>query len=126
MPYRALLRTLIEKKFVSGCIIFTPNGDIWWHIGTFPRIGESSLLDGYYLLSEWVTYPPSVRIAGVKFISFVNSYPNWWILINTQGYGSLILQKAVKNNYYFLCYLDESQEPLEIQKEIKIMADLFG
>ncbi|MFX0171731.1 MAG: hypothetical protein ACFE9L_07415 [Candidatus Hodarchaeota archaeon] len=126
MPYRALLRELMDKKIVSGCIIFTPSGDIWWHTGTFPRLNESSFIDGYYLLGEWVTYPSSVRVAGVKYLSFVNSYPDYWILINTQGYGSLILQMAVKNNYYFLCWLDDSQEPFDIQKEIKNMTDLFG
>ncbi|MFX0050654.1 MAG: hypothetical protein ACFFAJ_03975 [Candidatus Hodarchaeota archaeon] len=126
MPYRALLRKLMEKKIVSGCIIFTPSGDIWWHYGTFPSLNKSAFIDGYYLLGEWVTYPSSVRVAGVKYLSFVNSYPDYWILINTQGFGSLILQMAVKNNYYFLCWLDESQEPLDIQKEIKNMTDLFG
>jgi len=123
MPYREVLNKLLETKIILGCLIFTPSGDIWWHTGNFPQSGNKPL-DGYFLISEWVTYPQATEVAGVSYISFVNSYPDYWILTSTNDVGYLILQRA-PNKYLFLCYLDEDQNPLIIQKEIESMALLF-
>lgn len=123
MPYREILVDLFNKKTILGILILDPSGNIWHHVGIFPQANDR-YVDGYYLIYEWVTYPASIEVAGVQYLSLLNSYPEYWLLSAIKGEGSLILQKSVKN-YYFLVYLDESKEPAEIQKEIKIMADLF-
>ena len=123
MPYREILVDLFNKKKVLGVSILDPSGNIWHHVGIFPQ-ANGRYVDGYYLIYEWVTYPASIEVAGVKYLSLLNSYPEYWLLSAIKGEGSLILQKSAKD-YYFLAYLDESKEPAEIQKEIKIMADLF-
>ncbi|MHA1331120.1 MAG: hypothetical protein ACTSR2_08590 [Candidatus Hodarchaeales archaeon] len=123
MPYRKMLNALFESKKILGCIIINPSGDIWWHYGFFPQNGNKQM-DGYFLLSEWVTYPQNVQVAGVNYISFINSYPNYWILISTNDIGYLIIQKA-DNGYYFICYIPNDLDPLLIQKEISNMAKLF-
>ncbi len=123
MPYREILVDLFNKKKALGVLILDPSGNIWHHVGIFPQANDR-YVDGYYLIYEWVTYPASIEVAGVQYLSLLNSYPKYWLLSAIKGEGSLILQKSAKN-YYFLVYLDESKEPAEIQKEIKIMADLF-
>ena len=124
MPYREILVDLFNKRKILGVLILDPSGNIWHHVGIFPQANDR-YVDGYYLIYEWVTYPASIEVAGVQYLSLLNSYPEYWLLSAIKGEGSLILQKSVKKNYYFLCYLDESQDPAEIQKEIKIMAELF-
>lgn len=123
MPYRKILKKLMEKHVVTGCIILDPYGNIWWHTGAFPQV-NGTLVDGYYLLSEWVTFPSSVRVAGVEYTSLLNGYPNFWCLSNPKGYGSLIVQ-ICKNKYYMLCYLKDD-DPIEIQKEIARMGELYS
>lgn len=124
MPYREILVDLFNKRKILGVLILDPSGNIWHHVGIFPQANDR-YVDGYYLIYEWVTYPASIEVAGVQYLSLLNSYPEYWLLSAIKGEGSLILQKSVKKNYYFLSYLDESQDPAEIQKEIKIMAELF-
>jgi len=123
MPYREILVDLFKDKKILGVLILDPSGNIWHHVGIFPQANDR-YVDGYYLIYEWVTYPASITVAGVQYLSLMNSYPDYWLLSAIKGEGSLILQKTLKN-YYFLCYLDESIDAAEIQKEIKIMADLF-
>lgn len=123
MPYRKILQELIDKYIISGCVILDPGGNIWWHTGAFPQ-ADGALLDGYQLIFGWVTYPPSIRIAGVEYDSVINAYPEYWCLTNPEGHGSLVLQ-TTKNKYYFLCYLKDD-EPIAIQKKIAKMAALFG
>ena len=125
MPYRKIMQELFESEKILGCVILDPNGNIWWHRGFFPQKDERPL-DGYYLLSEWVTYPSYIMFCGVDYESALNSYPNTWILNNEHGYGSVVLQKAPKNGYYFLCYIRNPLDPHEVQQEIQKMADLFG
>ena len=124
MPYRTILQKLMDKHIITGCIIFDPSGNIFHHSGAFPQASKKSLVDGYYLLSEWVTFPSSIQVAGVKYISMLNAYPNYRCLTNPKGYGSLVVQ-ICKNKYYFLCYLKDD-DPLEKQKEIAKMGELFG
>jgi len=81
MPYRILLKRLMDQHIVTGCIILDPYGNIFYHAGAFPQAGEKNLVDGYYLLSEWVTFPSSIR---------------------------------------------KDEDPIEIQKEIAKMGELFG
>ncbi len=123
MPYRKILQELMDKYIISGCVILDPYGNTWWHTGAFPQV-NGALLDGYYLIYEWVTYPPSIRVAGVEYNSILNAYPDYWCLTNPEGHGSLVLQ-VTKNKYFFLCYLKDD-EPIEIQKEIAKMTALFG
>ena len=123
MPYRDILVDLFNKKKILGILILDPSGNIWHHVGVFPQ-AQDRYMDGYYLIYEWVTYPASIEIAGVQYLSLLNSYPDYWLLSAIKGEGSLILHKSSKN-YYFLAYLDESIDSSEVQKEIKIMADLF-
>ncbi len=123
MPYRKILQELMDKYIISGCVILDPYGNIWWHTGAFPQ-ANGALLDGYYLIYEWVTYPPSIQVAGVEYNSILNGYPDYWCLTNPEGHGSLVLQ-VTKNKYFILCYLKDD-EPIEIQKEIAKMAALFG
>ena len=125
MPYRKKLQELLNEKKISGVFIFTSNGDIFWHTGTFPQ-ADNKFIDGYKLLSDWMTYPSSITVAGVKYVSIMNAYPNYWVVTNPNNYGSLIFQHNSSLGYYFLCWLDSSQDPLEVQKEIKIMVDLFA
>ncbi|MHA1968965.1 MAG: hypothetical protein ACW964_14315 [Candidatus Hodarchaeales archaeon] len=125
MPYRGILNTLMTKDQISGLIILDSIGNIWWHGGLFPQ-HKNFLLDGYRLLSEWITYPESIKICGVNYTSFINSYPNYWILQSEMGKGSIIVQLCSKNKYYFLCYCKETQDPIKIQVKVKEMADLFG
>ncbi|MFX1285981.1 MAG: hypothetical protein ACFFB5_20225 [Promethearchaeota archaeon] len=124
MPYRAVLKRFMDKHIITGCIILDPYGNIFYHTGAFPQAGERNLVDGYYLLSEWVTFPSHIRLAGVKYITLMNAYPNYWCLTNPKGYGSLVIQ-ICKNKYYFLCYLKDD-DPIKMQKEIAKMAELFG
>ena len=112
----------MEEHIVTGCIILDPYGNIFYHTGAFPQINEA-LVDGYYLLSEWVTFPSSIKLAGVKYNSLINAYPNYWCLTNPKGHGSLIIQ-ICKNKYYFLCYLKDD-DPIEMQKEIAKIGELF-
>ena len=123
MPYREILVDLFNKRKILGVLILDPSGNIWHHVGKFPQENDR-YLDGYYLIYEWVTFPASIKVAGVEYISLLNSYPEYWLLSAVKGEGFLILQKSAKN-YYFLAYLDESKDPSVIQKEIKKMADLF-
>ena len=125
MPYRGILNTLITNNLISGFIILDSIGNIWWHTGTFPQ-SNKQLIDGYRLLSEWVTFPERIKICGVPYVSFINSYPIYWILKSQHAKGSIILQICPKNKYYFLCYCDETRDPIQIQPKIKEMADLFG
>ena len=124
MPYREVLRNLMKEHIVSGCLILDPYGNIFYHTGAFPQSGKKNLLDGYYILSTWVTYPQTVRIAGVLYNSVLNAYPDYWCLSNPMGHGSLVLQKC-KNRYLFLCYLKDD-DPIETKERIKDMSDLFG
>lgn len=126
MPYRTILQKLMDEHIITGCIILDPYGNIFYHSGAFPQAPEKPqhLLDGYYLLSEWVTFPSSIQVAGVKYISLINAYPNYWCLTNPKGHGSLVVQ-ICKNKYYFLCYL-KNDDPLKIQKDIAKMGELFG
>ncbi|MFX1248598.1 MAG: hypothetical protein ACFFBQ_14520 [Promethearchaeota archaeon] len=123
MPYRSILNKLFNKHIITGFIILDPYGNIFYHQGAFPQAGKQNLVDGYYLLSEWVTFPPSTRVAGVKYNSVINAYPNYWCLSSPKGYGSLVIQ-ICKNKYYFLCYLKDD-DPIEVQKEIAKMGELF-
>ncbi len=125
MPYRGILNVLLSDGAVSGLVILDSIGNIWWHGGSFPQ-NKNQLLDGYRLLSEWVTYPESINICGVNYTSFLNSYPNYWILQSRIAKGSIIVQLCQKNKYYFLCYCKENQNPIKIQVEVNEMADLFG
>ena len=124
MPYRQPLQKLLDEKRIRGVVIFDPSGNDWWHTGSFPQANDR-LLDGYYLIHEWVTFPASAEIAGVKYLTLLNAYPNYWLLTNMQGQGSLILQKA-PNDFYFFCYMDDTIDPPEIQKEVKAIASLFA
>ncbi|MFW9777775.1 MAG: hypothetical protein ACFFE8_02895, partial [Candidatus Heimdallarchaeota archaeon] len=90
-----------------------------------PRVRER-LFDTYHLLSEWLTFPPEIEIAGVKYQSIINSYPSYWILNSLQDIGSIVLQLNQKLGYYFLCYLRQDQDPILKQRDTKKMADLFG
>ena len=123
MPYREILVDLFNNQDILGILILDPSGNIWHHVGIFPQ-AQDRYVDGYYLIYEWVTYPASIEVAGVQYLSLLNSYPDYWLLSAIKGEGSLILQKSSKN-YYFLAYLDETKDAAEIQKEIKKMADLF-
>ncbi len=123
MPYRDILMDLFNNRKILGILILDPSGNIWHHVGVFPQ-AQDRYVDGYYLIYEWVTYPASIEVAGVQYLSLLNSYPDYWLLSAIKGEGSLILQKS-KKNYYFLAYLDEAADAAEIQKEIKTMADLF-
>ena len=123
MPYRDILVDLFNNRKILGILILDPSGNIWHHVGVFPQ-AQDRYVDGYYLIYEWVTYPASIEVAGVQYLSLLNSYPDYWLLSAIKGEGSLILQKS-KKDYYFLAYLDEETDAAEIQKEIKIMADLF-
>ena len=123
MPYREILVDLFNNRKILGILILDPSGNIWHHVGVFPQ-AQDRYVDGYYLIYEWVTYPASIEVAGVQYLSLLNSYPDYWLLSAIKGEGSLILQKS-KKDYYFLAYLDEETDAAEIQKEIKIMADLF-
>ena len=114
---------LFNNQVILGILILDPSGNIWHQVGVFPQ-AQDRYVDGYYLIYEWVTYPASVEVAGVQYLSLLNSYPDYWLLSAIKGEGSLILQKSRKN-YYFLTYLDETKDAAEIQKEIKKMADLF-
>ena len=125
MPYRGILNVLLSDGVVSGLVIIDSVGNIWWHTGHFPQI-DNQILDGYKLLSEWVCYPQSIKVCGVEYQSFLNSYPDSWILKSTQAKGSIILQLCPKNKYYFLCFTKEAQDPLKTQQKIAEMADLFG
>ena len=123
MPYRDILVDLFNNRKILGILILDPSGNIWHHVGVFPQ-AQDRYVDGYYLIYEWVTYPASIEVAGVQYLSLLNSYPDYWLLSAIKGEGSLILQKS-KKDYYFLAYVDEATDAAEIQKEIKIMADLF-
>ncbi|MFW9905947.1 MAG: hypothetical protein ACFFFH_16615 [Candidatus Thorarchaeota archaeon] len=123
MPYRTILKRLMDEHIITGFIILDPYGNIFYHTGAFPKAGDKSLVDGYYLLSEWVTFPSSIKVAGVKYNSILNAHPDYWCLTNPKGYGSLVLQ-ICGNKYYFLCYLKDD-DPLEAQKEIAKMGALF-
>lgn len=123
MPYRKILEKLKRDHIINGCIILDPYGNVWWHTGSFLQ-SDGALVDGYYLLSEWVTFPPTVRVAGVKFNSLINAYPKYWCLTNPDGHGSLILH-ITKNKYYFLCFT-ATEDPIKVQKQIAKMANLFG
>lgn len=123
MPYRDILADLFNNRKILGILILDPSGNIWHHVGVFPQ-AQDRYVDGYYLIYEWVTYPASIEVAGVQYLSLLNSYPDYWLLSAIKGEGSLILQKT-KTDYYFLAYLDEANDAAEIQKEIKMMADLF-
>ncbi|MFX0087371.1 MAG: hypothetical protein ACFFAU_17105 [Candidatus Hodarchaeota archaeon] len=125
MPYRGILNTLISNGFISGLVILDSVGNIWWHTGFFPQF-KNYLLDGYKLLSEWVCYPESTKVCGVPYTSFINSYPDYWILKSNHEKGSIILQLCPKNKYYFLCYTKEGQNPFKIQQKVAEMAELFG
>lgn len=125
MSYRGILNTLMTNNQISGLVILDSIGNIWWHGGSFPQ-KDNQILDGYRLLSEWVTYPESTKICGVKFSSFINSYPNYWILKSTLAKGSIIVQLCPKNKYYFLCYCKENQDPIKVQVKVEEMADMFG
>lgn len=124
MPYRKKLLSMLENETLLGVIILDPSGNHWWHTGVFPQ-REGRMIDGYYLVYEWVTYPASTTIAGVKFLTLMNAYPNYWLLTNMQGEGSLIVQRC-PNNFYFVCYIDESLDPADLQKEIEEIASLFS
>ncbi|MHA1946212.1 MAG: hypothetical protein ACW97W_08925 [Candidatus Hodarchaeales archaeon] len=123
MPYREILVDLFNNQKILGILILDQSGNIWHHVGVFPQ-AQDRYVDGYYLIYEWVTYPASIEVAGVQYLSLLNSYPDYWLLSAIKGEGSLILQKS-KKDYYFLAYLDEATDAAEIQKEIKIMSDLF-
>ena len=123
MPYRDILVDLFNNRKILGMLILDPSGNIWHHVGVFPQT-QDRYVDGYYLIYEWVTYPASIEVAGVQYLSLLNSYPDYWLLSAIKGEGSLILQKS-KKDYYFLAYVDEAIDAAEIQKEIKIMSDLF-
>lgn len=123
MPYREILVDLFNNRKILGILILDPSGNIWHHVGVFPQ-AQDRYVDGYYLIYEWITYPASIEVAGVQYLSLLNSYPDYWLLSAIKGEGSLILQKS-KKDYYFLAYLDEATDAAEIQKEIKIMSDLF-
>ena len=123
MPYREILVDLFNNRKILGILILDPSGNIWHHVGVFPQ-AQDRYVDGYYLIYEWITYPASIEVAGVQYLSLLNSYPDYWLLSAIKGEGSLILQKS-KKDYYFLAYIDEATDAAEIQKEIKIMADLF-
>ena len=123
MPYREILTDLFNSRKILGILILDPSGNIWHHVGVFPQ-AQDRYVDGYYLIYEWVTYPASIEVAGVQYLSLLNSYPDYWLLSAIKGEGSLILQKSEKN-YYFLAYLDETNDASEIQKEMKKMAELF-
>ena len=123
MPYRDILVDLFNNRKILGILILDPSGNIWHHVGVFPQ-AQDRYVDGYYLIYEWITYPASIEVAGVQYLSLLNSYPDYWLLSAIKGEGSLILQKS-KKDYYFLAYVDEATDAAEIQKEIKIMADLF-
>jgi hypothetical protein len=123
MPYRKKLLKLLEERKILGVVILDPSGNHWWHTGVFPQ-AKGQFIDGYYVIHAWVTYPASLFIAGVKYLTILNAYPDYWLLTDTKGHGSLILQKS-PNKYFFLCYLDETMEPADIQKEIKAVAELF-
>jgi hypothetical protein len=123
MPYRDILVDLFHQQKILGILILDPSGNIWHHVGVFPQANDR-VVDGYYLIYEWVTYPASIEVAGVQYLSLLNSYPDYWLLSAIKGEGTLILQKSAKN-YYFVCYLDETKDPAEIQKEIKTMAEFF-
>jgi hypothetical protein len=123
LPYREILVDLFNNRKILGILILDPSGNIWHHVGVFPQ-AQDRYVDGYYLIYEWITYPASIEVAGVQYLSLLNSYPDYWLLSAIKGEGSLILQKS-KKDYYFLAYLDEATDAAEIQKEIKIMSDLF-
>ena len=123
MPYSEKLQKLLSERKILGVVILDPSGNHWWHSGIFPQ-AKGQLLDGYYVIHAWVTYPPSVILAGVKYLTILNAYPDYWLLTDTIGQGSLILQKA-PNNYHFLCYIDDSFDPVDIQIEIKEVTKLF-
>ncbi|MHA2173427.1 MAG: hypothetical protein ACXABI_01235 [Candidatus Hodarchaeales archaeon] len=124
MPYRKKLLSMLEEEKIRGVIILDSSGNHWWSTGVFPQT-NGKVVDGYYLIYEWVTYPASTKIAGVKYLTLVNAYPNYWILTNMQGQGSLIIQKC-SNGFYFVCYIDEAIDPADIQKEIEEIASLFS
>ena len=61
---------------------------------------------------------------GRESLTILNAYPDYWLLTDTIGQGSLVLQKT-PNNYYFLSYLDDTFDPVDIQIEIKEITELF-
>ncbi len=123
MPYRKKLQRLLDERKILGLVILDPSGNHWWHTGIFPQ-AKGQLLDGYYVIHAWVTYPASAIIAGVKYLTILNAYPDYWLLTDTIGHGSLILQRS-PNKYYFLCYVDDSIDAVDMQIEIKAITELF-
>ena len=124
MSYSDDLNALIQSQYISYCIIFKEDGQVYW------TNNQAWQVDGNDLFRQWMAQAPSITIAGVKYSSFMNEPGVSFVGRNMAGGGLIILQRA-PNGYVFLTWTSQDflassgLPPLNIHAEVARMASKF-